>query len=250
MSGHSKWSTIKRKKGAEDAKRGRIFTRIGREIAVAARLGGGDENANPRLKLAIARAKAANMPKENVERAIKRGTGELQGVITEEVTYEGYGVEGVAFLVDTITDNRNRTLAEIKHAFNRSGGSLASAGSVAWQFNQVGHITLAAEGHDYDEVFLAAAEAGAEDVEAENGRFFILTPREMLAAVTHAMNEIGFQVEESELRWQAQNETNPSLSSGLNNLRLMERLEDLDDVQTVACNLQMTDELLAVYEGD
>ena len=138
MSGHSKWSTIKRKKGAEDAKRGRIFTRIGREIAVAARLGGGDENANPRLKLAIARAKAANMPKENVERAIKRGTGELQGVITEEVTYEGYGVEGVAFLVDTITDNRNRTLAEIKHAFNRSGGSLASAGSVAWQFNQVG----------------------------------------------------------------------------------------------------------------
>lgn len=248
MSGHSKWSTIKRKKGAEDAKRGRIFTRIGREIAVAARLGGGDENANPRLKLAIARAKAANMPKENVERAIKRGTGELEGIVTEEVTYEGYGVEGVAFLVDTITDNRNRTLAEVKHAFNRSGGSLASAGSVAWQFTQIGYITLAAKELDYDEVFLAAAEAGADEVETENGHFHIQTPRGQLAAVTNTLSEQGYQVEESELRWQAQNETNPSLKSALSNLRLLERLEELDDVQTVACNLQMNDELLAAYE--
>lgn len=248
MSGHSKWSTIKRKKGAEDAKRGRIFTRIGREIAVAARLGGGDENANPRLKLAIARAKAANMPKENVERAIKRGIGELAGIVTEEVTYEGYGVEGVAFLVDTITDNRNRTLAEVKHAFNRSGGSLASAGSVAWQFTQIGYITLAAKELDYDEVFLAAAEAGADEVETENGHFHIQTPRGRLAAVTNALSEQGYQVEESELRWQAQNETNPPLKSALSNLRLLERLEELDDVQTVACNLQMNDELLAAYE--
>ena len=249
MSGHSKWSTIKRKKGAEDAKRGRVFTRIGREIAVAARLGGGDESANPRLKLAIARAKTANMPKENVERAIKRGTGELEGIVTEEVTYEGYGGDGVAFLVDTITDNRNRTLAEIKHAFNRGGGSLAGVGSVAWQFTQIGYITLAADGLDFDEVFLAAAEAGADEVEAEDGRFHIQTPREQLAAVTNAMSEIGYQIEESELRWQAQNETSPSLNSALSNLRLLERLEELDDVQTVSCNLQMDDELLAAYEG-
>lgn len=250
MSGHSKWSTIKRKKGAEDAKRGKIFTRLGREIAVAARLGGGDESANPRLKLAIARAKAANLPKENVERAIKRGTGELAGTVTEEVTYEGYGVDGVAFLVDTITDNRNRTLAEIKHAFNRSGGSLASAGSVSWQFDQVGHITLTAAGLDYEEVFLAAAESGAEDVEDDGGNLYIVTPREQLAAVTHALSEMGYPIEESELRWQAQNEANPSLNSALNNLRLLDRLEDLDDVQSVACNLHMSDELLKVYEAE
>ncbi len=249
MSGHSKWSTIKRKKGAEDAKRGKIFTRIGREIAVAARLGGGDETANPRLKLAITRAKAANMPKENVERAIKRGTGELAGAVTEEITYEGYGSDGVAFLVDTITDNRNRTLAEVKHAFNRAGGSLARVGSVAWQFTQIGHITLVDDGKDYDEVFLAAAEAGAEEVEKDSGRFFIQTPREELAAVTASLNESGYEIEESALRWQAQNETSPPLKSALSNLRLLESLEELDDVQSVSSNLLIDDELLRVYEN-
>ena len=247
MSGHSKWSTIKRKKGAEDARRGRIFTRIAREITVAVRLGGKDDSGNPRLKLAIARAKAANMPGDNIERAIKRGAGELGGAVTEEITYEGYGSDGVAFLVDAITDNRNRTLAEIKHAFNRSGGSLASAGSVAWQFSRVGAITLAADGLDYDDVFLAAAEAGADEIEEEAGRYHIQTPREQLAAVTGALSELGYPIEESELRWQAQNEASPPIKSALSNLRLLERLEELDDVQSVSCNLQLNDELLAAF---
>src|SRR5690606_11359467 len=140
MSGHSKWSTIKRKKGAEDAKRGKIFTRLAKEITVAAREGGGDEDANPKLKVAISKARAANMPKENIERAIARATGGVDGEDLAEVTYEGYGPDGVAYLVDVMTDNKNRTLAEVKHAFNKAGGSLASAGSVAWQFERKGYI--------------------------------------------------------------------------------------------------------------
>ena len=176
MSGHSKWSTIKRKKGAEDAKRGKIFTRIARDITVAAREGGGDENSNAKLKLAIAKAKSANMPKDNIERAVLRGTGGLDGEDMVEITYEGYGPDGVAFIVDVLTDNKNRALAEVKHAFNRSGGSLASAGSVTWQFEQKGYLTLNASNADFDEVFMAAAEVGAEDVETEEGIIAVYTP--------------------------------------------------------------------------
>ena len=163
MSGHSKWSTIKRKKGAEDARRGKIFTRLAREIAVAAREGGADENSNPRLKLAVAKAKAGNMPRENIERAVLRGSGNLEGEDLVEITYEGYGPDGVAYLIDTLTDNKNRTLADIKHALNKSGGSLASAGSVSWQFSRKGYVALDGD-VDFEEVFLVAAEAGADDV--------------------------------------------------------------------------------------
>jgi len=169
MSGHSKWSTIKRKKGAEDAKRGKIFTRLARDITLAAREGGGDESSNPKLKLAIGKAKEANMPKDNIERAIKKGTGELAGGDMEEITYEAYGPEGVAFIIDTLTDNRNRTLADIKYVFNRGGGSLATSGAVAWQFEQKGYIALQGEDLDFEEVFMVAAEAGAEDVVNEAG---------------------------------------------------------------------------------
>ncbi len=187
MSGHSKWSTIKRKKGAEDAKRGKIFTRLARDIAMAAKEGGGDEEGNPKLKLAIANAKAENMPKDNIERAIQRGTGKGEGIEMEEMTFEGYGLDGVAFIVDTLTDNKNRTLAEVKRVFNQGGGSMATAGSVAWQFEQKGYIELAGDDIDFDEVFLVAAEAGAEDVVDEDGTIVVYTPRDMFGAVEQAL---------------------------------------------------------------
>lgn len=249
MSGHSKWSTIKRKKGAEDAKRGKVFTRLARDIQMAAREGGGDESANPKLKLAIAKAKASNMPKENIERAILRGTGKLEGVEMEEITYEGYGPEGVAFLVDILTDNKNRTLSEVKRVFNKAGGSLASAGSVAWQFEQRGVILLAGEGHVFDDVFLVAAEAGAEDVVDEEGTITVYTPRELLSAVEDVLTEAGYEIEEAELKWSAKNETELSLEKAMQNMRLMSDMEELDDVQAVASNLALTDEILEAFES-
>lgn len=249
MSGHSKWSTIKRKKGAEDAKRGKIFTRLARDIQMAAREGGGDESANPKLKLAIAKAKASNMPKENIERAILRGTGKLEGVEMEEITYEGYGPEGVAFLVDILTDNKNRTLSEVKRVFNKAGGSLASAGSVAWQFEQRGVIVLTGEGHVFDDVFMVAAEAGAEDVVDEEGTITIYTPRELLSAVEDALIEAGYEIDEAELKWSAKNETELPLEKAMQNMRLMSDMEELDDVQAVASNLAITDEILEAFES-
>ena len=247
MSGHSKWSTIKRKKGAEDAKRAKIFTRLGRDIMVSAREGGGDEGANPRLKLAIAKARAANMPKENIERAIKKGTGEIAGGEVVEIRYEGYGPEGVAYIVEILTDNRNRALAEVKHAFSKHEGSLATNGAVMWQFDQKGYITIKGES-DFDELFLEAAEAGAEDVVDEEGIVTVYTPRDEFSAVEQALTQAGYQFDDCELRWFPQNELDISRSKALQNMRLMETLEETDDVQSVACNLSITDEVLAAYE--
>lgn len=248
MSGHSKWSTIKRKKGAEDAKRGKIFTRLARDIMIAAREGGGDENANAKLKIAIGKAKGSNMPRENIDRAILRGTGGGDGVDLEEITYEGYGPEGVAYLIDVLTDNKNRSLAEIKRLLNRAGGSLASAGSVGWQFEKKGNITLSSEGLDFDTVFMTAAEAGADDVVSEEGVITVTTPREMLAAVENALTSAGYKVEDSELQWEAKNESSLGLDKSLQNMRLLDQLEELDDVQAVASNLQITDEVIAALE--
>lgn len=248
MSGHSKWSTIKRKKGVADAQRGKIFTRIARDIAQAAREGGGDENSNAKLKLAIQKAKASNMPKENIERAVLRGTGKLDGADMEEVTYEGYGVEGVAFLIDTLSDNKNRTLAEIKRVFNKAGGALASAGSVAWQFEQKGSIELAGDNLDFDTVFMTAAEAGAEDVVDDEGAITVITPREALAVVEEALTAAGYTVENSELKWIAKNETEVSPDKAAANMRIMSNLEELDDVQAVASNLMITDAALEAFE--
>jgi len=247
MSGHSKWSTIKRKKGAEDAKRAKIFTRLAKEITIAAREGGGDENANPRLKLAIAKAKASNMPKDNIERAVKRGTGEIDGGQMDEITYEGYGPDGVAFMVEVVTDNKNRALAEVKHAFNKNGGSLATANAVAWQFDQKGYIILNGEGLDFEEVFMVAAEAGAEDVVDEEGVVAVYTPREAFGAVAQSLSDAGYEIAESELRWEAQNETELSVDKAVKNMRLMEMLEDLDDVQSVSSNLAITDEIATAF---
>ncbi len=250
MSGHSKWSTIKRKKGAEDAKRGKIFTRLARDITLAARENGSDESSNPRLKLAVSKAKAANMPKDNIERAIKKGTGELEGGEMEEVTYEGYGVDGIAFLVDVITDNRNRTLAEVKHAFSKFGGNLASAGAVQWQFDKKGYITLKGEGLDFEEVFMVAAEAGAEDVAEENEMIIIYTPREMFGAVEQALNEAKYEISESELRWEPQNESQVPVEKAMTNMKILDQLEELDDVQSVSSNLLITDEIVSAFEAN
>ena len=248
MSGHSKWSTIKRKKGAEDAKRGKIFTRLGRDIMVAARESGGDPDSNPKLKLAIQKARAANMPKDNIERAIKKGTGEIEGGQMDEMMYEGYGADGIAFIIEAITDNKNRTLAEVKSAFNKYNGNLATNGAVAWQFDQKGYIALKGD-TDFEEVFLVAAEAGADDVEDEDGTLVIYTPRESFSTVEQTLIDAGYETEESELRWFPQNETQVPLNKGLQNMRLMERLEELDDVQTVSSNLDITDELLEAFQS-
>ena len=224
MSGHSKWSTIKRKKGAEDAKRAKIFTRLGRDVMVAAREGGGDENANPRLKLAVSKARAANMPKDNIERAIKKGTGEIEGGELVEMVYEGYGPEGVAYIVEIMTDNRNRALAEVKHAFSKHAGSLATSGAVMWQFDQKGFLALKGDA-DFDDVFMEAADAGAEDVVEEEGIIVVYTPRDDFSAVESALSEAGFDIDESELRWFPQNEIDIPTGKALQNMRLMEQLK-------------------------
>ncbi len=248
MSGHSKWSTIKRKKGAEDAKRGKIFTRLARDIMMASRDGGGDENANPRLKIAVQKAKANNMPKDNIERAILRGTGGGDGDALEEITYEGYGPDGVAFLVDVLTDNKNRSLADVKRVFNRAGGSLASAGSVGWQFEQKGYIQLNGEKLDFDTVFMTAAEAGADDVVDEDGTVVVYTPREMFGAVEQALIAAGYEVAEGELQWEAKNESEVPVDKAVQNMKLQESLEELDDVQAVASNLMITDDIMMAFE--
>lgn len=251
MSGHSKWSTIKRKKGAEDAKRAKLFTRLARDIMVAAREGGGDEEMNARLKLAVAKAKEANMPKDNIERAIKKGTGELAGGDVEELTYEGYGIDGIAFIIEVLTDNKNRSLAQVKSVFNKNGGSLAQPGAVSYQFDQKGYIVLKDEDLDYEDVFMVAAEAGAEDVVNEEVGIVIYTPRDDYGAVEQALSDAGYKTtEDSELRWFPQHETEVPMKVGIQNMRIMEKLEELDDVQSVSSNLLITDDLVREFEAE
>ena len=248
MSGHSKWSTIKRKKGAEDAKRGKIFTRLARDVMVAAREGGGNEEMNAKLKLAVLKARAANMPKDNIDRAIKRGTGEIAGGDMVEATYEAYGTDGIAFIIETLTDNKNRTLAEIKTTLNKNGGAFANSGSVTWQFAQQGYLSLDAANVDFDALFLVAAEAGAEDVVAEDDQIIVYTPRESLAAVEAALTDSGYKLNETELRWFASNEIELPKDQALRNLHIQDLLDELDDVQSVSSNLAITDEVAAALE--
>jgi YebC/PmpR family DNA-binding regulatory protein len=188
------------------------------------------------------------MPKDNIERAILRGTGKGEGVEMEEMTFEGYGLDGVAFIVDTLSDNKNRTLAEVKRVFNRAGGTMATAGSVSWQFEQKGYIEIEAGNLDFDEVFMVAADAGAEDVVDEDGTFVVYTPRDAFGTVEQAIRDAGYKTELSELRWVAKNETEVSADKAAQNMRLMNDLEELDDVQSVASNLLITDEALAAFE--
>jgi YebC/PmpR family DNA-binding regulatory protein len=246
MAGHSKWANIKRRKSAVDAKRGKLFTKIAREIQAAARMGGPDPDTNIRLRFALDKAKAANMPKENIQRAINRGAGLEKGDALEELTYEGYAPHGIAVIVEVLTDNKNRTVAELRHVFSKAGGNLASNGSVAWQFERKGQITVKlAEGADEDELFLVAADAGAEDVEFDEGVAVVTTADTDLAAVRDALVEAGYEVEEAELTMVPKTEMTLPLDQAMKVTALLERLEDLDDVQKVHSNLAMSDELYA-----
>ena len=244
MSGHSKWSTIKRKKGATDAKRGKLFTKLIKEITVAARFGGGDQNANPRLRQAVATAKAENMPKDNIERAIKKGTGELEGVSYEEVFYEGYGPGGAAVLVESLTDNKNRTVADVRHAFTRAGGSLGEAGCVAWMFDKKGFFVFEKSGVDEETLMDVALEAGAEDIRDEESSFEVIAPPEAFEALKQAFDGKRLPYIVSEITMLPQSSVALEGKHAEQMLRLMEGLEDLDDVQKVYANFDISDATL------
>jgi len=246
MSGHSKWATIKRKKGANDAARGRIFTRLIKEITVAARMGGGDPDANPRLRLAIQNAKGQNMPADNMTRAIKKGTGELEGQNYEEVTYEGYGPGGCAILLDTITDNRNRTVSEIRHAFSKFGGNLAESNAVAFMFDRKAVIEVEAGEKTEDDIMESALEAGAEDVVAEDDNIFTVTgePND-LDTMRAALEELGVEIRSAESTMVPQNLTNVEEKHARSLMKLMEILDDNDDIQNIYSNFDMDDDLAA-----
>ncbi len=251
MSGHNKWSSIKHRKGAVDAKRGKIFTKLIKEITVAARQGGGDADANPRLRTAIAAAKAVNMPKDNIERSIKRGTGELEGVSYEELVYEGYGPGGVAVMVDILTDNRNRTAAEIRHIFSKGNGNLGESGCVAWMFDTRGLIVFEKANIDEEELFDLALEAGADDVEeiAEDGTIEVLTTPENFEVVKLAFDEKGWSYVSAEITKIPQNTIKLEGKEAEQMLRLMEKIEDSDDVQNVYANFDIDMELLERLQG-
>ena len=244
MSGHSKWSTIKHKKGAADAKRGKIFTKLIKELTVAARMGGGDADGNPRLRAAVAAAKAQNMPKDNIERAIKKGTGELEGVSYEEVTLEGYGPNGVAVLVESLTDNRNRTVAEVRHSFAKYGRSLGEAGSVAWMFDQKGLIIVNVGEAEEDHLMEVALEAGAEDVRAEEEQFEVITALEDFETVRQAIEEKDIPIEMAEVTMLPQTAISLDRDHAIKMLKLMDVLEDNDDVQNVYANFDISDEIM------
>ena len=244
MSGHSKWSTIKRKKGAADAKRGKIFTKILKEITIAAR-SGGDIEGNARLRAAVMAAKNENVPKDNIERAIKKGTGELEGAAAiEEITYEGYGPGGVAVLVEVMTDNKKRTVADLRHIFSRFGGNLAESGSVAWIFKKKGSILLAKKGLDEDNLMEVALEAGAEDVQEEDQEFEIITEPGAFESVKQALEKAGYKPVNAQVSMIPQNTVKLEDSKAESMLKLMEWMEDNDDVQNVYANFDISDEVM------
>lgn len=246
MSGHSKWATIKRKKGALDAKRGKVFTKWIKEVTVAARNGGGDPAGNPRLRTAIAGAKSVNMPADNIERAIKKGTGELEGTHYEEVTYEGYGPGGIAILIDSLTDNRNRTTGEIRHLLTKAGGRMADAGAVQWMFQSKGVLAVPRGAADEETLFAVVLDAGAEDVGTDDPEAYeITTSPQSFEAVKGAIAAKGITILSAELAKVSQNLVSLSVKDAEQALKLMEVLEDHDDVQRVSSNLDISAELLS-----
>src|SRR6184192_936486 len=246
MSGHSKWSSIKHKKGAADAKRGKLFSKLSRAIIVAAKEGGGDPATNLALANAIEKARSYSMPKDNIERAIARGSGaDADAGAFEEVVYEGYGPDGVAVLVEALTDNRNRTASDVRHAFAKHGGSLGATGAVAWQFERRGVVIVPAEGVDEDELFLAAADAGAEDVERDGDVFQVTSAQEALAAVREAIEAAGFTVDSAELSMVPKTTVAVEDESAAKSvMRLIDTLEDNDDVQDVYANFDIPEQVL------
>ena len=245
MSGHSKWATIKHKKGALDAKRGKIFTRLIKEITIAAKLGGGDPDGNPRLRGAVAAAKAENMPSDNIKRAIQRGTGELEGVSYEEITYEGYGPGGVAIIVDVLTDNKNRAVSEIRHAFSKNGGNLGAEGAVSWMFTTKGVITVAKDATSEEKLTEIVLEAGAEDLSDQGESWEILTDPKDFEAVSNAIKASGIAPETAEVTKIASTYTKLEGSQANAMIRLLETLEDLDDTQNVYSNFDMDEAAVA-----
>ena len=245
MSGHSKWATIKRKKGKLDAERGRIFTRLIKEVTVAAREGGGDPDGNPRLRTAIAAAKAANMPADNIKRGIMKGTGELPGVVYESITYEGYGPGGSALYMEVMTDNRNRTVADIRHILTKYGGNLGASGCVAWMFDKRGVITVESDATDEDTLMEVALEAGAEDIRNDSGSYEILMDPAVVDDVRSAIEAKGIPIESAEVTMLPQNTTKLEKESEANSmLKMMELLEDHDDVQKVYSNFDIDEALM------
>jgi YebC/PmpR family DNA-binding regulatory protein len=243
MSGHSKWSTIKRQKGANDAKRGALFTKVGREIAIAVRAGGPDPETNYRLRLVVDKARTVNMPADNIKRAIDRAAGGDKADEIEEIVYEGYGPGGVAILVETATDNRNRTAAAVRSIFAKSGGQLAGAGSVAWQFEPRGVVSVVRDGGDPDEIALLSIDAGAVDVDTESDPLEIATEPADLLGVRTALEAAGVKIDSAEMTMQATTPIEIDVSKARQNLRLIEALEDNDDVQRVTANFELPDEI-------
>ncbi len=243
MSGHSKWSTIKHKKGAADIKRGKIFTKLIKEITVAARMGGGDIESNPRLRHAIAAAKAQNMPKDNFERAIKKGTGDLDGVNYEEIVYEGYGPGGVAVLVECLTDNRNRTIADVRYIFNKAGGNVGTDGCVAWMFDKKGLISVSKEAADEEALMDVALEAGAEDIKDEGDVFEIITEPGDFDAVKDAVDKAGIACQMAEITMIPQNMTAVDGKDAEQVIKFMDALDDCDDIQKFYTNADIPDEV-------
>ncbi|WP_306532945.1 YebC/PmpR family DNA-binding transcriptional regulator [Geobacter sp.] len=241
MSGHNKWSTIKHKKGAADAKRGKVFTKIIKEITVAAKLGGGDPAGNPRLRAAVDKAKSENMPKDNIERAIKKGTGELEGVSYEEIVYEGYGPGGVAVLVECMTDNRNRTVSDVRSTFTKCNGNMGETGCVSWMFDKKGLIVVSKD-VDFEKLFEVALEAGAEDVADEEEQYEVLTDPTTFIEVREALEKAGFAHESAEVTMIPQTMVKLDGKNAENMLKLMDRLEDNDDVQNVYANFDISTE--------
>lgn len=249
MSGHSKWSTIKRKKGVQDAKRGQLFTKLGREIEIAARDGGGDPSANFRLRLVIDKARQANMPKENIERAIKRGTGELKGAALEEVRYEGYGPEGTAFIVQVVTDNRNRAVADVRRIFTRHGGNLGETGCVAWLFDHRGYFSIDAGDDDPEAIALDAIDAGAEDVRVDNSLVEVFTTVDKFKSVKEELERRNIKYDSAELAYIPKTMVRLDEKGTMQNMRLIDALEELEDVQSVFSNLEIPDDIMEKYEA-
>ena len=244
MSGHSKWSTIKRKKGAADAKRGKMFTKLIKEITISAREGGGDPSSNPRLRLAVDNAKAANMPADNIDRAIKKATGELAGVTYYELTYEGYGPGGVAIIVEVATDNKNRTVADVRHHFTKHGGSMSENGSVAWMFDRKGIITMPIQDKTEDDIMNIVLDAGAEDLQSEDEFFEVQTSLESFEPVRKALVSANLEIENASLQWIAKNTVRVGSEEAEKVMKLIEALEESDDVQNVYSNADFDEDMI------
>jgi len=249
MSGHSKWHSIKHKKAAADAKRGKIFTKIIKELAVAARIGGGDPEANPRLRKAVSDAKAVNMPSDNIKRAIMKGTGELEGITYEEVTYEGYGPGGVAIYVEALSDNKNRTVSELRHIFSKNGGNIGESGCVSWMFHRKGYVVVEKNKANEDKLMEIILNAGAEDLKEDGSNFEIITPPENHESVVSSLTDNNIPIAASNLGYIPKNYVKLEGKQAQQLLRLMEELEDHDDIQNVWANFDIDEEEIANYSS-